>query len=48
MIANEGTYQALVIDDEYQVREFVSDVLRGEIFTYLFNLLCYFCYWHFH
>lgn len=30
MIANEGTYQALVIDDEYQVREFVSDVLRGE------------------
>ena len=30
MIANEGSYQALVIDDEYQVREFVSDVLRGE------------------
>ena len=30
MIANEGTYQALVIDDEFQVREFVSDVLRGE------------------
>ena len=30
MIPNEGTYQALVIDDEYQVREFVSDVLRGE------------------
>ena len=30
MIANEGAYQALVIDDEYQVREFVSDVLRGE------------------
>lgn len=30
MIVNEGTYQALVIDDEYQVREFVSDVLRGE------------------
>ena len=30
MIANEGCYQALVIDDEYQVREFVSDVLRGE------------------
>jgi len=30
MIANEGNYQALVIDDEYQVREFVSDVLRGE------------------
>ena len=30
MIANEGTYQALVIDDEYQVREFVSDVLRDE------------------
>jgi len=30
MIANEATYQALVIDDEYQVREFVSDVLRGE------------------
>src|ERR1043165_9421663 len=30
MIANEGTYQALVIDDEFQVREFVSDVLRNE------------------
>jgi two-component system, NtrC family, response regulator AtoC len=30
MIANEGTYQALVIDDEYQVREFVSGVLRDE------------------
>lgn len=30
MIANEGALQALVIDDEYQVREFVSDVLRGE------------------
>lgn len=30
MIANEGTYQALVIDDEYQVREFVSEVLRDE------------------
>ena len=30
MIVNESTYQALVIDDEYQVREFVSDVLRGE------------------
>jgi two-component system, NtrC family, response regulator AtoC len=30
MIANEGAYQALVIDDEFQVREFVSDVLRNE------------------
>jgi len=30
MIVNEATYQALVIDDEYQVREFVSDVLRNE------------------
>ena len=30
MIAHEGTYQALVIDDEYQVREFVSEVLRDE------------------
>jgi len=30
MIVNEATYQALVIDDEYQVREFVSDVLRDE------------------
>ena len=30
MIANEGTYQALVIDDEFRVREFVSDVLRNE------------------
>lgn len=30
MIANEGALQALVIDDESQVREFVSDVLRGE------------------
>ena len=29
-MVNDGTYQALVIDDEYQVREFVSDVLRGE------------------
>lgn len=30
MIANEGALQALVIDDEHQVREFVSDVLRDE------------------
>src|ERR1044072_6797545 len=30
MIANEGTYQALVIDDEFRVSEFVSDVLRNE------------------
>lgn len=30
MIANEGTYQALVIDNEYEVRNFVSDLLRGE------------------
>ena len=30
MIANEGPFQALVIDDESQVREFVSDVLRDE------------------
>lgn len=29
-MAREGIHQALVIDDEYQVREFVSDVLRGE------------------
>ena len=26
----EGSFQALVIDDELYVREFVSDVLRGE------------------
>lgn len=30
MIANGGTYQALVIDDEFRVRELVSDVLRNE------------------
>src|ERR1700752_1394852 len=30
MIANEGALQALVIDDEFQVREFVSNVLRDE------------------
>lgn len=30
MIVTEGIYQALVIDDEYQVREFVSEVLRDE------------------
>jgi two-component system response regulator AtoC len=30
MITNEGTYQALVIDDEFRVREFVSNVLRNE------------------
>ena len=30
MIAHGGTYQALVIDDEFGVREFVSDVLRNE------------------
>lgn len=29
-INGNGTYQALVIDDEPQVREFVGDVLRGE------------------
>lgn len=29
-IAAEGSFQALVIDDEHYVREFVSDVLRGE------------------
>jgi two-component system, NtrC family, response regulator AtoC len=28
--SNEGNFQALVIDDEEQVREFVADVLRGE------------------
>ena len=30
MIVNGGTYQALVIDDEFRVRELVSDVLRNE------------------
>lgn len=30
MIANESGFQALVIDDESQVREFVSDVLKDE------------------
>ncbi len=30
MIANEGSLQALVIDDENQVREFGSNVLRDE------------------
>lgn len=30
MIANGGSYQALVIDDEFRVRELVSDVLRNE------------------
>ncbi len=30
MISNEGAFQALVIDDESQVREFVSNVLRDE------------------
>jgi CheY-like chemotaxis protein len=28
--ANNEDYQALVIDDEPQVREFVANVLRGE------------------
>jgi len=30
MITNGGTYQALVIDNEFRVRELVSDVLRNE------------------